>query len=461
MRAVRWILGIAAAVVLLVVAAALIAMLFINPDLYKGEIESAVRHETGRPFVLEGHLRITWFPWLGVRTGAARLGNPPGAVGPDLLDWQSAELRIRVLPLLLHRQLDVGRIHISGADIHLRRGPGGEGNWDDILARLHSGSAKKTASSPGAAGSSSSSAWPARWAGLALENSSLDYVDGRSLLHVSLTDWQLSVGPWRTAEPLSVSTSFALHAGRLGARSSAAAMTTASTSTSTSTTASASASASATTGAAGAFLLPAAGVPVSIDVPRLRIETPEARPLEVIAPRWALRVADAQLEGAIDANRDVAGHVTASGSLTAAVPSLRGLARTLGVGMPEVEDPAALGALQLSCTWSYRDGALAVEPLTAHLDSTTITGWVKYSGSRSAPAPASAVASTRAPGYAWTFALRADQVDFARYLTQAKEQKPLELPVSALRALRARGTLELERARIDGTTLKDVRLQVQ
>jgi AsmA protein len=405
-RVVRWVLGIAAAGVLLAVAAALIATLVIDPDRYKGEIESTVQGETGRPFVLEGHLRLTWFPWLGVRTGAARLGNPPGAGGPDLLDWQSAQVRVRLLPLLLHRQLEVGRIRIVGADIRLRRGSDGRGSWDDLIARLESGS--RTSATPPAAstGTRASAASPATLAGLDLEQSSLDYVDERSREHVSVAGWQLSVGPWSAGEPLSLSTSFVLHADGPGA---------------------------------GGLRLPPAGVAVSLDVPRLKVQ---ATPLDAAAPRWSLQVGEAKLQGAVDASRKVAGQLTASGSLTAAVPSLRQLAHALGIGMPVLEDPAALGPLSLSGSWSYRAGALTVKPLSAKLDSTTITGWVAYSG-------------------AWTFALRADQVDFGRYLTHSKQQKPLELPVSALRALHAQGTLRLDRAQVDGTTLKDARLQVQ
>lgn len=396
MRVLRWVLGITAAVVLLAVAAVLIATLLVNPDRYRGEIESAVRRETGRPFVLEGHLRLTWFPWLGLRMGAARLGNPPGAGGPDLLEWQSAAVRVRLLPLLLHRQLEVGRIRIEGADIHLRRGLHGRGDWEDLIARLRSGSGTANG------GTRSRSAPATTVEGLDLTNGSLDYVDERTREHVRLTGWQLRVGPYHAGAPLSVSTSFVLHAGNFAA----------------------------------------AGVRVSLDVPQLRAQ---ATPLQVAAPRWSLHVADAKLQGALHASRAASGQLTASGSLTAAAASLRKLGERLGLSMPAVQDPTALAALSLSGSWSYRHGALEVKPLTARLDSTTLTGWVARSGGAKP---------------LWTFALEANQVDFDRYLTRPKTKKPLQLPVSALRALHAEGTIEVGRAQIAGTTLKDVRLQV-
>lgn len=409
MRVVRWTLGIAGALVLLAAAAVFLAMLLVNPDRYRSNIENVVRRETGRPLVLEGHLQLTWFPWLGLRTGAARLGNPPGESGPDLIDWQSAQLRVRLLPLLLHRQLEVARIEIVGAHIFLRRGPTGAGNWDDLIARLHAGSEPSSPSTP-AATTGSSTASAATWAGLELEDCSLDYADERTGEQVSLAHWQLSVGPWAAGEPLSARSSFVLHA-RV-ARSSA-------------------------------LLLPPAGVRVSLDLPRVRIHD---SPLQLAIPHLSLRVADAQLEGSIDAGRGTAGQLTASGSLDAAVPSLRELIRTLGIDMSLPKDPSALAALSLSGRWSYRDGALAVNPLLVKLDETTLSGWVIRSD---------------VPESKWSFALRADDIDLGRYLTQSKQQKPLELPVRALESLHAQGTVELGRARIDGTVMKDLRLQVQ
>ena len=411
MRVLRWVLGIAAAVVLLAVAAVLIATLLVNPDRYRGRIESAVRRETGRPFVIAGHLRLTWFPWLGMRMGAARLGAAPGAGGPDLLKWRSAAVRVRLLPLLLHRRLEVGRIRIDGADLHLSRGLHGRGNWQDLLARLRSGRGTAAGAPAG------NPARAASLAGLDLANGTLDYVDEATGEYVRLTGWQLRVGPYRAGAPLSVRTSFVLHAANTRVGGSAA--------------------------GSKALVLPAAGVPVALDVPRLQLKT---APLEVAAPRWSLQVADAKLRGALHARRDVSGELSASGALSAAVSSLRELTGALGIGMPAVEDPAALAALSLSGSWSYRRGALEVKPLTARLDSTTLTGWVARSGGAKP---------------LWRFALEANEVDFGRYLTRSKARKPLRLPVSALRALHAEGTIEIARARIAGTRLKDVRLQVR
>ncbi len=194
---------------------------------------------------------------------------------------------------------------------------------------------------------------------------------------------------------------------------------------------------------ASALQLPPAGVRVSLDLPRLQFH---GSPLALAVPRFSLQVAEAELEGSVAAARDTTGQWTASGSLAAVIASPRELIRTLGIHMSLPKDPAALAALSLSGNWSYRDGALTLNPLLVKLDETMLSGWVSRSGG---------------PQAMWSFALRADDVDFGRYLTQSKRQKPIELPVRALQALHARGTLELDRARIDGTLMKDLRLQVQ
>lgn len=380
-------LGLAAALVLLLAAAVITLTLVINPDHYRGEIDRQVSRATGRPFVITGHLRLSWLPWLAVQVGPARLGAAPGQPGPDLIAWRSARVSVRLLPLLLHRQLDIGQIRLRGADIHLWRGADGRGNWQDLLGRRPS---RAAAPAPPVLG------------GLVIADGTLHYAD-RQGTPFTLTHWRLRVSAWRSGEPVTVSSRFLLRGGPL----------------------------------------PQAGVPVRLRLRRLRLQS---APLAASAPAILLEVADSTMRATATLERGTSGF-DATGSLALSVPSVRHLITLLGIEARLPKDPTTLGRLSLAARWHLRDGTLAVKPLTVRLDATTLRGWVDRSGG---------------PQSLWRFALTADRIDFDRYLPPArKHPKPLALPVAALRALHARGTLTVGRANLGGTALRDIRLQVQ
>ena len=71
MRIGRWILAITAALVLLAVLTVLAVTLFVDPNRFRGQIESAVTRATGEPFKIVGNLEISWYPWLALRMGPA------------------------------------------------------------------------------------------------------------------------------------------------------------------------------------------------------------------------------------------------------------------------------------------------------------------------------------------------------------------------------------------------------
>ncbi len=67
-------------IVLGVVIAALIVGLVMLPryiNRLKPEIEQLVQQATGRSFRLDGDLRMSWFPSIGIELGATQLGNAP------------------------------------------------------------------------------------------------------------------------------------------------------------------------------------------------------------------------------------------------------------------------------------------------------------------------------------------------------------------------------------------------
>lgn len=130
MRALR-IIGIVVGCIVAVLVAATIAIhLLVNPNDYKGRIEAAVKNSTGRELSLPGNISLSVFPWIAVKLGPASLGNPPGFPSSQpFASLQRASLRVRLLPLLLHRQLEVGRIEIDGLDLRLLKNARGRGNW--------------------------------------------------------------------------------------------------------------------------------------------------------------------------------------------------------------------------------------------------------------------------------------------------------------------------------------------
>lgn len=387
MKALRWSLAILGAVALLLVLAVFIATQLINPDAYRGEAERLVSRYTGRPFHIEGNLRLTWYPWLTLGMGAAQLGNPPGVRGPDLIAWRSARVPVRLLPLLLYRRIELGTIQVRGADIHLWRTAQGVGNWQHLLV-----SAPASGSRSGA---------PLALGGLILRDATLELAASSGTIR--LRHWQLDLGAWRTGQPLSVRTRFVLQAPKV----------------------------------------PPAGVPIRFSARDLRMQM---SPLSLAAPQWRLTVASAALAGALHYT-NTGRQPRATGTVALTVPSVRGLIGQWGLKMRLPKDPAALGRLSLSGHWRLSGGALRIAPLTARLDATTLTGWAQHTGGAQAR---------------WTFDLHANQINFGAYLPPTrKSPKPLKLPLTLLRALRAQGTLTVSHATFGGTSMRDVRLQVQ
>src|SRR4051812_3818139 len=99
-RIAKWTAIILGGIVLLLVATAFVLTSVVDPNRYRSKIEGIVAGLVGRPFVIQGDLAVTWYPWLGIWAGAARLDNGPGVSGPPLVEWQSGRVAAKVWPLL-------------------------------------------------------------------------------------------------------------------------------------------------------------------------------------------------------------------------------------------------------------------------------------------------------------------------------------------------------------------------
>jgi len=122
-----WLVGI---VFTLIIVAAVVLPLLVDPNDFRDQIGEAVKKQTGRDLTIEGDLSLSVVPWLGVEVGRASLSNAPGMGEEPMLAIEGASVGVRLLPLL-SRRLEVSEIVLDGARVNLYRGPDGS-NWDDL-----------------------------------------------------------------------------------------------------------------------------------------------------------------------------------------------------------------------------------------------------------------------------------------------------------------------------------------
>lgn len=130
-KAVKIIAAIIGAVVVLIVLAAIILPLVIDPNEYRDQIETAVEDRAGRPMSIEGDLSLSVFPWLGVEIDRVRLGNPEGFGDEPFAAVESAGVSVKLLPLL-GRRLEVSTVRLEGLRLNLERLADGRTNWEDL-----------------------------------------------------------------------------------------------------------------------------------------------------------------------------------------------------------------------------------------------------------------------------------------------------------------------------------------
>ncbi len=116
----------------LAIGAAIFIGWWFDPNDYKSYVAEWVESRTGRDFVIEDDLELTFFPWLGVETGGLRLGNAEGFGAEAFATAERAIVRVKLLPLLLAR-VEFGDLEVDGLVLNLARDLERRGNWEDLL----------------------------------------------------------------------------------------------------------------------------------------------------------------------------------------------------------------------------------------------------------------------------------------------------------------------------------------
>ncbi|RFA33921.1 hypothetical protein CAL65_16365 [Alkalilimnicola ehrlichii] len=109
------------------------ALLLIDPNDYRDDIEAIVERETGRELSIEGDLKLSFYPWLGLELGRTSLADDPAFDSPEpFAEIERVYLAVRVLPLL-RRQIELDTLVLEGARVRLIVDENGRGNWEQLI----------------------------------------------------------------------------------------------------------------------------------------------------------------------------------------------------------------------------------------------------------------------------------------------------------------------------------------
>lgn len=314
-RVVGAVLGV---VLLLFVAAAVILPRVLKPALYESRIEALVHQKTGRTLTIHGGVSLSFFPWLGARLHQVDLSNPPGFSAGTFAALSSAEVRVKLLPLL-RRRVEVSRIVLDGLKLNLVKNRRGQTNWAGLTG------ARAPAASPTHAVPSASPVTQAlSIAGVEVSRGDLQYADRQTGQHVELADLKLTAGRIASAHAIPLQLRAQLKLAH-----------------------------------------PALTTPVTLKA-RLTLD-PQAADIRHLR----LSIAGVRLQAR--AHIITAPTLQLAGALTVPKSNLRALLTRLGMA-PAFRDPHALTAVTVGAHFSGTPAQLTVSPLNVTLDQSHIQG---------------------------------------------------------------------------------------
>ncbi|MDX1517666.1 MAG: AsmA family protein [Woeseiaceae bacterium] len=433
-RILKYILIVAGALVALLVVAAALFMALFDPNDFRDDVAAAVQERTGRELLIEGDLDVSLFPWLAIEMGKTQLGNAPGFGNEPFLGFDRARLSVKVLPLLLRREISVGSAELDSLSLNLQVKRDGTTNWQDLA---ESGDAEQTADEDGGA--------PATLdiASISVTNANLRYDDASAGARYLLSNLNIRTGAVTPGKPVDLDAGFDF---RLQPEE-----TTGNVEISTTVDFDPDAATVRFTGLAIDGTVEGEP-PMSFDfeAPDILVNTAEST-----ADVGTMRVSVFDLD--IAANVDAFSYAdtpqpVATIEIDAFSP--RSLMQRLDIDVPATADPNALGKLILSAKAAVSPRNIRLTDIDIVLDDTKLTGTLTV---------------PRNDRDFYELDLAADTIDLARYMEPQAEDDvgggadgavPVEIPTELIRSLRARGSLTVGKATLGGMTFENAKLGI-
>jgi len=433
--------------VLLIVIAIGALPFFVDLNNFKPEISSTVKDATGRELMLEGDLKFSLFPWIGVSTGKITLGNAEGFQDQPFATATESDVKIKLLPLLT-RKIEISRIVLKGLVLNLAKNKEGIRNWDDLTKPDDI----KTAASPATAGGKQNEqSTPFAIGGISIENAQINWDNLQSGKHIEIKDLNLNTNDFTFGEPVDVAISLAVFKDNAKLKESFKLNTQLTVNENLDTFALAHTDLQATTEGetvpGKSIVMTLSAADAALDMAK---QTAKISGLQIKSGDMAL---SAEITGT-----HIKDQPSFQGPVTIAPFSPTKVMQQLAIELPAMQDANALNNLAINFDLQATAGSADLQNLVITLDDTHIKGSasIKDFGLRTI-----------------VFNLDADAIDVDRYLPAPDaSSKPIAspavalaagayaLPVETLRKLDANGSVSLGKLKIRNLNMQDVRLNL-
>ena len=421
----------------LILVGSIALYLLFDQDDFREQASIAVEEATGRVLVIEGDINLSLFPWLAIDIGETRLGNAAGFGDAPFASFERARLSVRLMPMLLKREISVGTASIETLQLNLEINKSGRSNWQD-LTELSDAAAEAEAPEP-----AGGELPKLEIGGVEVRNAFVSYVDRQSGDDFQLVGFSLNSGAIVAGEPVQLSSGFGFKlmpadiSGEIDMQTELAF--------------------GGDVVSMHDFVLEGqidgiAQMPVTLKLALAALEANTAT--ETLAPGTV----EVSVVG-VDLSADVepfsyAGEPTVNARLRIEPFSPRSLMQRMDIEAPVTADPNALGKVSIDATASMTESSISLSDLLLALDDSIFKGGLVV--------PRSANGTYRLD-------LAADTIDLNRYMAPADEaeaqsdvaEAPIEIPVELLRPLNARGSLKIAEAHLGGLKFENVVMELQ
>ena len=436
-RLLKIILLLVTGVVGIVAIAAISLALFFDPNDFRDRISASVKESTGRDLVIAGDINLTLFPWLAVEIGRTELGNADGFEDANFLSFDEASLSVRIMPLILSQEIQVGTASLAGLDVNLEVRADGSTNWDDLT---EGGGDETVPDGDGGGGSTSFDV-----ENIVVSNANISYRDAAAGASYAITGFTFETGRIAANTPIDMTGEFDFSSdpGELGGH---IAMRTTVTMTE------------------GAERITLSGLNVNGALNGI-VSNPaefnfDSRELHVDTVAQSINPGEMDLMVlglGMAANVEpfsYAGTPQPVAELTVAPFSLKELMQALDIEPPVTADPSALTSVSFSARTAVGEESIAMSAMSLEMDNSTMTGEMSL--------PMTADGALR-------FDLAVDAIVMDGYMAPASDTADptteaqaadVEIPADLIRTLNVAGSFRIGQAWLTGMEFTNLQLGV-